>query len=184
MADEETIPQMRETIDRLKKENRTAEKTITEQAGELRVRDAREAFRAQDLNPRHGDLFASQEPESDINAETVTAFAEAWNLGAAGAGDSDTDEGDDTSEVTDGSEDLSTMSGGSSAAGDQIPSGDEIELMPRDEWVQLSITDPARAKQIAASGRGAISADHPYQASPRQVASGHNPYADYGQDSE
>ncbi len=184
MAEEETVTQMRDTIDRLKKENKTAEKTITDQAGQIRVRDARDAFRGEGLNPRHGDLFASQEPDSEITAETVTAFAEAWKLGADESGESSSDEEDGTSEVTDGSEGLSTMSGGSSATDDSIPSGDGIELMPRDEWVQLSITDPAKAKQIAASGRVAISADNPYQASPRQVASGHNPYADYGQDSE
>ena len=184
MPEEETVTQMRETIERMQKATAADAKTIADQAVELRVRDAREAFRTQGLNPRHGDLFASQEPDSEINAETVTAFAEAWNLKADEKVDSNSDEGEVTSEVKDGSEGLSSMSGGGSQSGDGAPSGDEIELMPRKEWIQLSITDPARAKQVATSGRVAISADNPYQATPRQAASGQNPYANFGKDSE
>ena len=181
---EETVQQMRETIERMQKATAADAKTITDQAVEIRVRDAREAFRTQGLNPRHGDLFASQEPDTDINAETVTAFAEAWNLKAEEKIDSDSDDGEKTSEVTDGSEGLSSMSGGGSQSEGGVPSGDEIELMPRQEWIQLSITDPARAKQIATSGRVAISADNPYQKSPRQAPSGQNPYINFGTDSE
>lgn len=184
MSEDETIPQMRETIERMQKATAADAKTITDQAGQLRVRDAREAFRGQGLNPRHGDLFASQEPDSEINAETVTAFAEAWNLAADEKVESGSDEGEETSEATDGSEGLSSMSGGGSQSDGSIPSGDEIELMPRQEWIQLSVTDPARAKQIAASGRVAISADNPYQTTPRRAVSGSNPYADFGKDSE
>ncbi len=174
---EETIPQMRETIDRITGERNTALKQVTKLEADLHVRDAREAFRTGGYDPRHGDLFASHNPDTEISAENVATFADEWNLGAVDSQKSSTEEGDQTVQVDDGSEALAGMTGGGTTSGDGGSDGATNEKMTRSDWQKLMMSDPAAAKEAAVSGRVKISGDNPWLGSDRdRTPSGTNPY--------
>jgi hypothetical protein len=174
---EETIPQMRETIERISGERNSALKEVTKLNGELRIRDSREAFRLGGYDPRHGDLFAKQ-TETDISPENVTAFADEWNLAAVEATSEPEVEGEETSEADDGSEALSGMSGSGTAVGEGGSGGASEPKLTRQQWQQLMLSDPAKARAAAASGQVEISVDNPYLGSDRvRTPSGSNPYS-------
>ena len=176
---EETIPDMRETIDRLRKERNTERKEVTRLTGELHVRDAREAFRTGGYDPRHGDLFASKQPDMEITEENVTAFADEWNLAAVSKETSSTDGTEEkTSEVEDGSEALAGMAGSGTTSGEGGAGVATSEKMTRQEWQKLMFTDPAKAKAAATSGQVELSDDNPWIRRDRNLTpSGDNPYA-------
>jgi hypothetical protein len=166
---EENIPQMRETIERLSKDNAGLESNVVDLTGQLRVRDARDAFRTEGFVPRNGDLFAAMNPEGDITAEAVVAFAEEQGLPLAGVESVPEDAGD-SKEDGDESESLSGMSGGGSRAGDGGASGAASESLTRQEWQQLYADDPDAARRAIASGSVQISDNGP-------APKGTNPYA-------
>lgn len=176
---EETIPNMRETIDRLRKERNTERKEVTRLTGELHVRDAREAFRTGGYDPRHGDLFAAKNPDKEITVENVVAFADEWNLAAVSKESAPT-EGteEETSEVEDGSEALAGMAGSGTTSGEGGAGGAASEKMTRTEWQKLMFTDPAKAKAAATSGQVQLSDDNPWVRRDRDLTpTGVNPYA-------
>ena len=180
VSDSPNIPQMRETIERQEKKIAELESERNGLQSDLRVRDARDAFRTAGYDPRQGDLFAASNPDAEINAENVQGFADQYNLSPAGDS-TPTDEGDPTPEVDDGSAELNAMAGGGSRGGDGGAGGAASEPMSRAEWQRLYESDPAAAKAAVASGRVEISRDNPYvQGSglPRGV----NPYAEMSTD--
>jgi len=173
---EETIPQMRETIERLSKDKAGLTKQVTELSGNLRVRDAREAFRAEGYNPKHGDLFAANNPEGDITVEAVTSFANSFGLAQVSSSDTPKVVEDDTSTVEDGSEDLAALAGGGSRSGDGGAGAADTEKMTRKEWQSLYRTDPAAAKAAVASGRVSVSGEG-FAPAGSSLVHGDNPYA-------
>ena len=174
---EENIPQMRETIERLSKDKSGLESTVSDLTGQLRVKDAQDVFRSEGFNPAHGKLFAAVNPEGDITAEAVVAFADEQGLPLLdGTQETSTEGGESTSEATDGSEGLAGMAGGGSGAGDGGAGGAAVETLTRAEWQQLATSDPAAAKAAIASGRVEISKDNPY-VKDSVSAPGVNPYA-------
>ena len=177
MSEETNIPQMRETIERLSKDKAGLETQVKEQAVALRVHAASDAFRGAGYNPNHGKLYAAVNPEGEITAETVVAFAEEQTLSPV---DSDTqketdDGGEATSEVKDGSEALSGMAGSGSRAGDGGAGGAQVETLTRQAWQQLYAEDPAAAQAAVASGRVEISRDNVYVKGVG-IPKGTNPY--------
>ncbi len=174
---DETVPQMRETIDRIRGERNTAQKQVTKLEGEIHVRDAREAFRTGGYDPRHGDLFAAKNPEMEITVENVSTFADEWNLAAVEGSSDSTDEGEGTGLVDDGSEALSGMAGSGTASGEGGSDGATEQKMTPTEWKALMMSDPAAAKAAAVSGRVQLSEDNPWLGSDRvRTPSGQNPY--------
>lgn len=178
---EETIPQMRETIERLSKDKAGLEGSVKDLTGQLRVRDARDAFRTEGFNPKHGDLYAAVNPEGEITAEAVNTFAEDQGLPVLDGNQSGSDDGgESTSGAKDGTENLADMSGSGSGAGEGGAGGAVPETLSRQEWQALYASDPASAKAAVASGRVEISKDNVMlkpSASP-----GANPYAAFTQD--
>lgn len=175
---EETIPQMRETIERLSKDKAGLQTQVDELSGQLRVRDAREAFRAEGYDPKQGDLFAASNPEGEITAEAVNEFAGSFNLQPVAAesqeGESKAaDEGDPAPQAPAGSTGLAPAAGGGSLPGDSGSGGPGVKKMTRAEWQNLAATDPAAARAAVASGRVEISGDNPWTGT--QVPAG-NPY--------
>lgn len=182
MSEDTNIPQMRETIERLSKENAGLKKDNSDLQGQLRVRDARDTMRQAGYNPKHGDLYAAMNPEGEITAEAVSTFAEEQGLptftadsaASDDAGDSTNDGGADTTQ-------LAAMSGSGSRGGDGGAGGADVQTMTRAEWKQLYADDPVAARQAVASGRVEISRGNPIvggSGSPR----GENPYVTVGSD--
>lgn len=169
--EENNIPQMRETIERLSKEKAGLEKTVAEQATSLRVIEAKDAFRDAGYNPNNGSLYAAMSPDGDITAEAVTTFATEQGLVPVEASTQESTEeaGSSTSVAPEESAKLAAMSGSSSRAGEGGAGGASPEALTRDEWKQLYVTDPTAAKQAIASGQVEISSGEP---APR----GTNPY--------
>lgn len=176
MSDSPNIPQMRETIDRLEKKVSSLETDLSSAQGDLRVRDARDAFRVAGYDPRQGDLFAASNPDAEITPENVQSFADQYNLSAV-AEATPSDGGEPTPEVESDSAELAAMAGSGSRSGEGGAGGAASEPMSRAQWQQLYATDPAAAKAAIASGRVEISGDNPYVQGgglPRGV----NPYAE------
>lgn len=157
MADE-TIPQMRERIDKQNTE-------ISDLRSQLRTFEAREAFRDAGLKPEFGDLFAAQaDDKTAINTETASAFAEQYGLGASIVQEeAEVEEAPQTEEESGapaGSELASMSSGGTSAGDGGAATGGPT--MTRQEWIALQQTDPAAAQSALMRGQVQLREDNFY----------------------
>lgn len=173
---EETIPQMRETIEALQKQNKAYEGTIAELRGQLRVRDAREAFRQAGYNPKHGDLFAKDNPgDGEITAEMVADYARTWDLAPAASKSDGSAEEETTTDGGQGTDTLSSMSRSGTRAGEGGGGYSTERSMTRQEWMELQATDPVAASAALRQGRVVISTSGNVRSG--QVARvGSNPY--------
>lgn len=173
---EETIPQMRETIETLQKQNKEHEGTIAKLQGDLRVRDAREAFRVAGYNPKHGDLFAKDNPgDGEITAEMVAEYASTWDLAPAASESGGSDEGKTTTDGGEGTDALSTMSRSGTRAGEGGGGSSTERSMTRQEWMELQATDPVAASAALSQGRVVISTSGNLR-SGQEARRGGNPY--------
>lgn len=174
---EETIPQMRERIETLTKENKQLAKNLDDVTKDLRVRNAKDAFSAAGLNPKHAELFA-EKYEGDPTAEAVAEFAEAWDLQPAAPVVTDTpdEEGGSEPEPAPGSADLAQLSRSGSRSGDGGIDGAGDQAMTRDQWKDLYQRDPAAAQAAIRQGRVQVSRDNPALAKPARAPRGTNPY--------
>lgn len=175
MSDSQNIPEMRETIERLSKEKADLSQKVGDLSQQLRVRDARDAFVAAGYAKTHGDLFVATNPEAEITAESVVAFADQFGLPPAAAGDS-ASSGDSAPATDAGSVELASMSGGGSRSGDTNAGGVQVETLTREQWKALHATDPSAAAAAVASGRVEISRDNPFVKG-SGLPRGTNPYA-------
>lgn len=175
MSDSQNIPEMRDTIERLSKEKAALTQEVGSLSQELRVRDARDAFAAAGYAKSHGDLFVASNPEAEITAETVVAFADQFGLPTVASGESSTD-GDSASSQQEDQSGLTSMAGGGSRSGDTGAGGAQVESLTREQWKQLHATDPSAAAAAIASGRVEISRDNPFVKN-SGLPRGTNPYA-------
>lgn len=165
---EETIPQMRERIDQLEKQNRELTKLVPGLQTENRVLKARDVFGAEGFAPEGGELYAAQNPEGEITPESVAEFATKYNFGKAEAsvetviGAAPAEEGKADPKAAPGAAELGTLSRGGSRAGEGGAGASSTEPMTRAEWQGLYARDPAAAKAAVASGRVQISKDNVY----------------------
>jgi hypothetical protein len=172
---EETIPEMRERIEAQNKAIKDKDTEIGKLNSQLRVRDAREAFRGAGYNPKHGDLFATTNPEGEITAEAVAAFAGEWDLQPA-ASDSIADEGtDDTSDADDGTDTLGSLGRSGTRAGEGGGGSSLEKTLTRQDWMELQATDPVAASQALSQGRVLISEGGNLRTGQSAVR-GRNPY--------
>lgn len=175
---EENIPQMREAIERLSKDKSGLETEVSDLTGQLRVRDAQDAFRTEGFNPANGKLYAAVHPEGDITAEAVVAFADEQGLPLLESNQEPTEDGEKSaSKATDESDKLAGMAGSGSGAGDGGAGGAGVEVLSRQEWQVLYASDPAAAKAAITSGRVDISKDNPHRTDLTVAPKGTNPYA-------
>jgi hypothetical protein len=164
---EETIPQMRERIEQLEKQNKELAKLVPTLQTENRVLKARDVFSGQGLAPEVAELYATQFPEGEITVESVTEFATKYGLGQTKTADPVTDPtpdagGGNAPTVAPGAEALGALSRGGSRAGEGGAGASSTEPMTRVEWQGLYARDPAAAKAAVASGRVQISKDNVY----------------------
>ena len=164
----ETIPQMRERIDSLTKQVKGLETDKTSLQGQLKARDARDAFAGQGFKAKLGDLYVSQNPEGDLSPEAVTEWATELGFSVEST---DTSGTEDTS-GTAGNADLALLAGGGSGAGAGGAEGADRSPLTIDEWKTLQRTDPVAAK--AALSRVQVSPDNPWLVKP--TASQGNPF--------
>lgn len=179
---EETIPQMRERIDRLEK----SEKDLKSQNGDLSKENtklkARDLFREAEYPAAYGDLFAGQiEGSDEVTPEAVQTFIESYDLskdGSPATGDSSTDdEGNSESEQKEKNvEGLELLSRSGSRSGEGGTGSSSSETLTREEYMDLARNDPNAAKVAVSQGRVQVSRDNPYVPSQGRV-SGANPYA-------
>lgn len=95
-------------------------------------------FKEVGLSPKHAALFAKVNPEADVTADTVKAFAAEYDLATVG------EEIVAPERDAEGITPIVKGSGGTSpAAGQKVSSA---------EWLGLQTTDPARAKQLFEKG--------------------------------
>lgn len=178
---EETIPQMRETIDRLEKQVKETTKANTALANENRVLSARDVFGEAGYAKSQGELFAAQNPEGEITPEAINEFVEKYGVAKVapvtenegGEGDS-SDEGESDPTGTTGSPALGALSRSGSGAGEGGAGGSDSKTLTREEWQELNRTDPVAAKAAVHQGRVQISRDNVYADTPAPPG---NPYA-------
>jgi hypothetical protein len=176
---EETIPQLRERIDELTKQNKALAQQVPELQKENRVLKARDIFGQKGFAPEGGELFAAAHPEGEITDELVSSFVERYKFGKAGSPSEGgtvvpQDEGSDAPEASADTEGLDALARGGSRAGDGGSGGSQSEPMTRAEWQALYKRDPAAAKAANRQGRVQISKDNVYVASGSVLG---NPYA-------
>ncbi len=162
---EETIPQMRETIDRLAKDNKDLTTERDEAVGEVRSLNAKEFARVAEFKPAAGEMYAKN-TEGDLTAEGFVDFATALGLTAEKEADPATEKETPAAEEKAGAEapgssDLSKMSGGGSTT-EGGTGGATEELMTREEWTELSRTDKHAAAIALAQGKVQLSKNNPY----------------------
>ncbi len=179
---DETIPQMRETIDRLAKDNKSLTAENETLKGDNRQLSAREVAREAKLDPKIGELFAKTS-DDDLTAEGLTTFATDLGLPAV-LDESPNPEGGEPAEDAEGSApdakgsaDLSKMSRGGSTDSEGAGGADE-ETMTRAEWTELSRTDPDAARVALAKGKVQISRDNPFLGDTQRPG---NPFAEFQQ---
>lgn len=160
---EETIPQMRERIEALEKQTKTAEQRATEAESKVRVFEAREVARDQGFSPKTGELFAKVN-EGEITPEALNTFATENGLQpvkeTTTESEGTSEEADDSGE-TDTTGNLGAMSGGSSASGSGGQQAAGSKTMTKAEFHSLSQSDPVAARQAALEGRVELRADNP-----------------------
>ena len=171
---DETIPQMRETIDRLQKDLKSERSTIEQLTSDNWRLTSRDAFREEGFPAQYGDLYAGQNEPGEVTAESVSGFVDSFGLTKAEApaveGEGSTEEGAPSQEGSPGSPELAGMSGGGTNAGDGGSGGPSIEPMTTDAWRKLRATDPELAAQAVRQGRvQGVHSDGP-------VPPGTNPY--------
>lgn len=155
---DDAIPQMREQIESLEKQLKAALKGEAEAQSTARRMTAREVARETGLDPSHGELFASSNPEAEISVDALKGFAEQFKLAPSGT-QAPAAEADESSEVE---ESLADFPGGGSrpGAGGQPSAG--TEKMTRDEWNDLNRRDPQAARVALEQGRVQLRADNPW----------------------
>lgn len=177
---EETIPQMRERINKLEKSEKELQSQNADLSKEVTTLKARDTFREQGYPASYGDLFAGQSDGSEVTVEAVQTFIEQYGLApgdSPATGDGSTDEGDlESDQQPSGSEDLALLARGGSRAGEGGTGSSASETLTRAEYLDLARNDPAAAKVAVSQGRVQVSRDNPYVPSQGRV-SGDNPYA-------
>lgn len=173
---EETIPQMRDALDKANERIKTLEGDVQTKDFEIKKRDAREAFRGAGYNPKHGDLFARDNPEaSEITAEAVASYAEEWNLAPLSTNEPPAPEGDDTSDEDDGTDALSSLDRSGTRGGDGGGGSSGEPKLTRQDWMELQATDPVAASAALRQGRVELSTGGNLRAGQKSVRGG-NPY--------
>lgn len=174
---EDTIPQMRETIDRLAKENKSLTTERDDAVGEVRNLTAKEYARLGNFTPATGELYAKT-AEGDLSEDGLVAFATGLGIPELSGEETKVEEESSTEKVEEtgadapGSPDLSKMSGG----GNQQEGGSggaDSELMTRQEWTALSRTDKVAAAAALAQGKVKFSKDNPFAGDTQRPG---NPY--------
>lgn len=161
---EETIPQMRETIERLQKDLKAAQAKQAELETTNRSLSAREVAREANFDPKVGELYAKT-ADGDLTAEGLTAFATDLGLPSALAPAVESSEApvevEGSAPEAPGGAELAEMSRGGSSNSPGAGSATE-ETMTRAEWTELSRTDPVAARDALAKGKVRISRNNPY----------------------
>lgn len=158
MAESDTIPQMREQIDALQKQIKSMETSTKELSSENRLLKARDVFRQQGYDPVHGELFATSN-SGEITAEAVDEFASKYGLVPTARDESPAEE---EASVADNSDAMSSFSRAGSGAGSGGAAGPTENTLTRAEWVALSKSNPAAAKEAVSAGRVQLRADNPW----------------------
>lgn len=170
---EETIPQMREALDAKDKTIQGQTDQIEKLNQQVRASESREAFRDAGYNPKHGDLFAQQNPEGDITPELVASFAGEWDLSPAAEGTSDGGDGTDSDD--DGTDALDSMDRSGSRAGEGGSGSSDQQTYTRQEFLEMQMSDPVKAATALNQGRVLISTSGNLR-SGQDAAPGRNPY--------
>ncbi len=176
---EETIPQMRETIESLTSDLKAARESESAALGQVKDLTGQVIALEQGYTKAQGGLYAKV-AEGDLSAEGFDAFATEQGLparapsSAEGEGESSSEEGDLGTE-TPGSSNLADMGRGGSRPGESA-GGAGVERMTRQEWQELHANDPVAAREAVRQGRVEIASDNPF-GDAQAVAAGSNPYA-------
>lgn len=148
---EQTIPEMRERIDALDKANKKLEGDLKVQVQTNRTLQAKEVFRDKGFDPKHGELFATTNPDGDITGEAVEAFVEQWSLSAAKETPATEEtapvEGTEQGAPSTASTNLAGMNGGGSGPGGGGQPAVEATTLTKDQWHELNRTDPVAARE-------------------------------------
>lgn len=163
---EETIPQMRETIDRLTKDLKSTGLARDKAEAKVRGLTGENFAREVDFAPKAGAMYAAN-TEGDLTVEGFEAFASDLGLAATveakskEAEEESASEEEKATEAT-GSADLAKMARGGSSNEEGGAGSATEELMTRAEWTSLSRTDPIAAREALAKGKVLLSKDNPY----------------------
>lgn len=177
MSDEMTNSELRDAFARVSKDNTSLLKDVQDLNQKIRIGEAQNAFREAGFVPANGSLYAAINPEGEITAEAVTAFATEQGLvPAVGKPDESDDSGDSASKADDGTTVLAPLAGSGSRAGEGGAGGAATDSLTISEWQDLYALDPAAAKVAVASGKVEISKDNVFVKG-TSLPRGVNPYA-------
>lgn len=176
MSEEMTNSELRDAFARVSKDNTGLQKDVKDLTQKIRIGEAQNAFREAGFVPANGSLYAAINPEGEITADAVEAFAKEQGLvPAVGKPDESTESGDSASDVDDGTAVLAPLAGSGSRAGEGGAGGAATDSLTISEWQDLYALDPSAAKVAVASGKVEISRDNVF-AKNTSLPRGVNPY--------
>lgn len=156
MAEQESVPQMRERIEAQNTELSGLRKENQELTQNVRTLTAKEMFRNKGLTPTHAELFTSANPEGDITEESVDEFVTKFDLQPTPVSETSESEeapAEETEAAPDPGEGLDAFSGGGSRSGSGGAATPGSKTMTKAEWRDLQASDPAAAKEALLQGR-------------------------------
>jgi len=139
LSNEESIPNLREALDKATSDKNTLQDQFNEVSGELKGMKAKEAFRAGGFQDSHAELFLKANPEAEINNDTVTEFVTSYNLTPQSA----------PVEQSAGLTDIGKVADNSSPA---VIGTAEAGKMTKQQYKKLQVSDPTLAHEALLKG--------------------------------
>ena len=149
LDEENPLKTVRAHVKQLEKELDELRKFKTDTTTEVRTRTATEAFKALKLSEKQADLFLRLNPEGEVTAEAVRAFATEYGFTPQEAS---SEEGEETKTDEGTAFKPVSTSEGTPAAG---------KMLNAIEWFELYQTNPGEAMALANRGKVKLQAELP-----------------------
>tara|TARA_Y100001970_G_C14083932_1_gene776239 strand:- start:433 stop:927 length:495 start_codon:yes stop_codon:yes gene_type:complete len=147
LSNEESIPNLREALDKAKADNNTLQEQFNQVSGELKGMKAKEAFRAGGYQDSHAELFLKANPDADITNETVSEFVTSYNLSPQSA----------PVEQSAGLSDMGQVADNTSPSVVGTPEGGKIS---KADYKKLQASDPTAAHEALIQGKVEMRGDN------------------------
>jgi len=140
LSNEESIPNLREALDKAKSDNSALQEQFNQVSGELKGMKAKEAFRAGGFQDSHAELFLKANPDAEINNDTVSEFVTSYNLSPQSA-------------PVEQSAGLNNMGQVADNASPSVVGTPEGGKMTKEQYKKLQVNDPTAAHEALIQGK-------------------------------
>ena len=147
LSNEESIPNLREALDKAKSDNSALQEQFNQVSGELKGMKAKEVFRASGFQDSHAELFLKANPDAEINNDTVSEFVTSYNLSPQSA-------------PVEQSAGLNNMGQVADNASPSVVGTPEGGKMTKEQYKKLQVNDPTAAHEALIQGKVEMRGDN------------------------